>query len=139
LRRLASAAENEASPAWARNGREIVYVRGGDLWRTRPDGTGQRLLLRNATSPSWSPGGTHLAFVRHANPWIASRNGTAAKRVARISAFSLAWSPDGQWLVTASAERDDLMLVRTDGSRIQRLTHESGLFHGSPSWQRIGH
>jgi TolB protein len=137
LRRLTSASANEASPVWSRDGREIVYVRGSDLWHMRPDGTRQQLLLRDASSPSWSPGGTHLAFVRRGNPWIASRNGAGAKRVAEISVLSLAWSPDGRWLVTASDDRNDLMLVRTDGSRIRRLTHESGWFHGSPSWQRI--
>jgi len=78
LRRLAGAPANEAS--WSRDGREIVYVRGSDLWQMRPD---------------------------------------------------------GQRLVTASGDRNDLMLVRTDGSRTRRLTHESGWFHGSPSWQRI--
>jgi TolB protein len=137
LRRLTSASANEASPAWAPDGREIVYVRGSDVWRMRPDGTGQRLLLRNADSPSWSPGGTHLAFVRGGKPWIANRSGAEAKRVAEIPVFSLAWSPDGQWLVTAPVDRGDLLLVRTNGSRSRRLTHESGLFHGSPSWQRI--
>jgi TolB protein len=137
LRRLTNTVANESSPAWTRDGREIVYGRGRDLWRMRPDGTGQRLLLRDAQSPSWSPGGTHLAFVRNSNPWIASRSGAGAKRVAKVSTSFLAWSPDGQWLVTAAADRGDLKLIRTDGSRIRRLTHENGWFHASPSWQRI--
>jgi Tol biopolymer transport system component len=75
LKRLTSTAANEASPAWTRDGRLIVYARGRDLWRMRPDGTGQRLLLRDASWPSWSPGGTHLAFVRNGNR--GSRAGTA--------------------------------------------------------------
>ena len=38
----------------------------------------------------------------------------------------------GQWLVTAAADRGDLMLIRTDGSHIRRLTHENGWFHACP-------
>ena len=78
LKRLTASAAVEGSPAWAPNGGEIVYDRGLDLWRMRTDGTGQRLLARNATAASWSPGGTRIAYIRFGDPWVMSRDGSGA-------------------------------------------------------------
>jgi TolB protein len=139
LKRLTKANEDEIQPTWAPNGREIVYARGRDLWRMRPDGSGQRLLARNASSPSWSPGGTRVAFIREGDPWVMARNGTGAKRVADLQAeqAAVAWSPDSRWFVTAPLDRGDLVLVRTDGSRTQPLTNKGGHANSRPAWQRL--
>ena len=139
LKQLTKASVDEISPAWAPNGGEIVYARGRDLWRMKPDGSGQRLLARKASAPSWSPGGTHIAFIRGSDPWVVARDGTGAKRVAdmQIHQAAVAWSPDGRWLVTAPFDRGDLMLVRADGSQTRPLTKERGYGHAWPSWQRL--
>jgi Tol biopolymer transport system component len=139
LKRLTKANADEIQPAWAPNGGEIVYARGRDLWRVRPDGSGQRLLARNASSPSWSPGGTRVAFIRQGDPWVMARNGTGAKRVADLQTqqAGLAWSPDSRWLVTAPLDRGDLMLVRSDGSRTRPLTNTGGYANSRPAWQRL--
>lgn len=139
LTRLTRARADELDAAWAPNGGVIAYDRGRDLWRVRPDGSGQRLLARDASSPSWSPGGTHIAFVRDGDPWVMSRDGTRARPIVHMTRrqLSLAWSPDGRWLVTAPVDRGELMLVRTDGSEVHPLTGEPGYGQSWPSWQRL--
>ena len=144
LKRLTRSVLAEDSPAWGPYG-EIAFVRGRNLWRMKPDGSGQRLLARNVGQwapfgkVSWSPGGSRLAFSRAGDPWTMKRDGTDAKRVAEIEGdqSEVAWSPDSRWLVMDSAERDDLMLVRPDGSGIHALTHASGLYNMWPAWQRV--
>jgi Tol biopolymer transport system component len=104
----------------------------------RADGTRAAAFLRSASSASWSPAGTHIAFIRGGDPWVARRDGSGAKRVTDLPSaqLSLAWSPDGRWLVTAPVDRGDLLLVRADGSATLALTHQDGSFHSWPSWQR---
>ncbi len=105
----------------------------------RPDGSGQRLVARNASAPSWSPAGTHIAFIRGGDPWVMTRDGTSAKQVVHMprQQASLAWSPDGRWLVAAPADRGDLMLIRADGSETKPLTSKRGYGHAWPCWQRL--
>ena len=103
----------------------------------RPDGTGQRRLVRNGASPTWSPGGTHVAFLRRGDVWVVRRDGTGARRIADLSQeqAGVAWSPDGRWLVTAPVDRGDLTLVPADGSAMRTLTDDGESFHAWPSWQ----
>jgi dipeptidyl aminopeptidase/acylaminoacyl peptidase len=139
LKRLTRASINEAGAAWGPYG-EIVYGRGRDLWRMKPDGSGKRLLAHGVYAPvSWSPGGSRLAFTRRGDPWTMKRDGTDAKLVAVMEGdeSDVAWSPDSRWLVTGVADRGDLMLVRTDGSQIHPLTSASEVFNAWPAWQRL--
>jgi Tol biopolymer transport system component len=137
LKRLTSSVLSEDSPAWGPYG-EIVFVRSRNLWRMKPDGSGKRLLAHNVGKASWSPGGSRLAFTR-GDPWTMKRDGTDAKQVAEVKGDQgeIAWSPDSRWLVMDSAERDDLMLVRPDGSGIHALTNASDLYNMWPAWQRL--
>jgi TolB protein len=139
LKRLTTAPADETNPVWAPDDSEIVFARGGSLWRMNTNGSGQRLLLRNAASPSWSPGATHLAFIRGGDPWVVNRNGRGAKLVLHTPAndISVAWSPDGLWLLTSGIDRGDLILVRADGSAAQPLTNAAGYFNSWPSWQAL--
>ena len=139
LRRLAAASVDENDPVWAPDDSAIAYQRGRDVWVMRTNGTGQRLLIRNASSPSWSPGATHIAFVRNGDPWIVNRNGTGARRVAHVPQpqISVAWSPDGRLLATSPIDRGDILLVAANGSRITPLTNAAGYFNALPAWQRL--
>jgi Tol biopolymer transport system component len=100
--------------SWAPSGRAVVLMAQGDLRRparyepprlfvAQPDGSRPRLLVRgHATDPAWSPTGRRIAYVRQ----IPGR-GTRPDR----------------W---------DLMVVRPDGSRLQRI---AGVEYGaSPAW-----
>src|SRR3712207_4079532 len=47
-----------ARPRWSPDGRRLAYLRHGNLWTMRADGTGKRqLTTRPAGGASWSPDG----------------------------------------------------------------------------------
>jgi Tol biopolymer transport system component len=60
--RLTPAAGN-SRPRWARNGRTLAYLHGGELWQMNADGTGQhRVTPGRAAGPAFSPDGQWLAY-----------------------------------------------------------------------------
>jgi hypothetical protein len=63
----------------------------------KADGSGLRLLQRDAIGPSWSPDGTTLAMLRDGDLWAIALDGTAPRRVTRGDEFeSLSqWHPQG--------------------------------------------
>src|SRR4051812_11094041 len=66
-------------PRWSPDGRQIAFLKGGQLWTMKADGSAKRrLTTRAASGPSWSPDGRFLAF--------ASLSCTGGPGVYRISA-----------------------------------------------------
>ncbi len=70
------------------------------------------------------------------------RPGEAPRRITRRGASSqLSWSPNGRWIAFArrSGEDDlysgDIFIVRSDGSRVRRVTHRTGF---APTWSPDG-
>jgi len=64
------------SPAWSPDGSKIVFVRftctrdpdqhetpSYDLYTVNPDGTGEKLLVKEGTNPRWSPDGTKVGYT----------------------------------------------------------------------------
>ena len=54
------------SATWSRDGKEITYVLGSDIYVTQPDGSRSRTLVRTAAEPReprWSPDGHTLRFT----------------------------------------------------------------------------
>jgi Tol biopolymer transport system component len=50
----------DTDPAWSPDGRQIAFIRAshsgrGDLWIVRSNGSGARLLAKNADAPAWRP------------------------------------------------------------------------------------
>jgi Tol biopolymer transport system component len=139
LKRLTHTAADESEPKWAPNDRSIVYERGNDVWEMRTDGTHQHRLIPNATSPDWSPGSTHIAFIRGGDPWIAKADGSGARMLAHTPEedVSVAWSPDGRFLLLAQIDRGDIEVMQSNGSGLQSpLTQQPDLFNSWPDWQR---
>jgi len=76
-----------ARPRWSPDGRSIAYVKAGQLWTMRADGTAQRrLTTRPAAGPSWSPDGKWVAF--------ASLSCSGGPGVYRISATAAGATPE---------------------------------------------
>jgi Tol biopolymer transport system component len=55
------------APAWAPDGSRLAFVRSNAVWTIDTDGTGERLLVKDAHSPAWSRDGRILAFMRADN------------------------------------------------------------------------
>ncbi|HET9517664.1 MAG TPA: hypothetical protein VFO77_08075 [Actinoplanes sp.] len=75
-----------ARPRWSPDGKKLAYLKAGQLWTMKADGTGKRRLsTRAAAGPSWSPDGKSIAF--------ASLGCTGGPAVYRISATVKAAKP----------------------------------------------
>jgi TolB protein len=51
-------------PRWSPDGKQLAYLKSGQLWVMKADGTGKRrLTTRAASGPSWSPDSKSIAFA----------------------------------------------------------------------------
>jgi Tol biopolymer transport system component len=151
--------DDAQAPAWSPDGQTIAFASGGcsppqplparcfDLYAVNADGSGLRMLSRNATygAPAWSPDGQKLAFasVRDGNQeiYVMNADGSAQRRLTRNTAgdYFPAWSPDGQRIAFVS-QRDgnvnhEIYIMTADGSAQRNLTRtpvQEDYFPGRP-------
>lgn len=103
----------------------IAFVRGGNVFTIKPDGTGLRQLTTDGRSggPRWSPDGTRLAYVDRGNLWIMNANGSHKTQVSSAApAFTDArpsWSPNGRYLAFVKTKQHHAsgLLTRYDTRR----------------------
>ena len=154
-------------PQWAPDRKSLLYTR-TELDRRsyfRPslrlvglDGTGDRVVRRDAGAGRYSPDGRRLAFTSVAdrngyscgsdqceyNPelYVMSADGTGVRRLTNNSGADGApsWSADGKRLAFAStrnypdAERPEIYTIAADGSCLTWLTNGTEL-SGEPVWR----
>lgn len=131
-----------------------------DLYVVRSDGTGLRQLTRSgrAFAPAWSPKRATIAFAERDSaarvPLTASlwtvRPGSGVRRQLLRSAEGQqdlpgSWSPDGSQLAFTHVRYDPLTnafasaiyVVRSDGSRLRKLTDRGSEPAWSPDGRRI--
>jgi dipeptidyl aminopeptidase/acylaminoacyl peptidase len=152
--------------SFSRDGRTIVYVRGGDHganWpadgNLQPDPTGSPVqprmqvwavavgggapvLLGDGDAPAIAPDGRRVAFERDRRIWIAPIDGsTPAQAVffARGASESPRWSPDGRSLAFVS-NRDDHSFIGifTDAAHPLRYLAASTARDSDPVWAPDG-
>jgi Tol biopolymer transport system component len=141
-RHLNQLTENPADgePAFSADGHMIAFVRAGDVFAMRADGSGQRQLTKGPevdARPLVSPNGKYVLFERRAS--AGAPRDLYTVRVAGGSAHALtaspdddheaSFSPDGCTIAfvrstaeTGGGTADDIYTVRPSGIRLTRLT-----------------
>jgi Tol biopolymer transport system component len=139
-----------ATAALAATAHPIAYERFEGVATIRPDGSGDRVIVRHADAPTWSPDRSRIAFVLKNAIWTARADGSDRRRVLTVAhglPFDPAWSPDGERIAyvrsteTRRPGADDgevdehhaVFTVRADG-RDRRRVHEGD----SPAWTPTG-
>lgn len=129
----------DSEPNFSPDGRTVAFVRGGDIYSIRPDGSGQRQLTNGPevdSLPKIAPNGRYLVFERRG-----ALGGPSALYSVRVTGggehgvvtggdnHDVAFSPDGRTIVFvrstpgANGGNDDLYSVRPSGSEQRHLTH----------------
>lgn len=141
----------DTEPAFSPDGRTIAFVRAGDVYSIRPDGSGQRQLTSGAeldSAPVVSPDGRSVVFERRA-----SESGPADLYSVRVLGGGLHaltsgsaddhqadFSPDGRAIVfvrdsgSSANTKEDLYSMRSSGSRLVRLTRTEGIDEFKPRY-----
>lgn len=139
----------EHSPHFSPDAQQIVFAWTGesgnqeDLYLTDPVSGGARRLTRHPdadTNPAFSPDGKSIAFRRGPAIWLLDPATASERKLSAIESSTapgtLAWSPDGKWLVTASrADSNNLALFAIEVATGQRhqLTQPPAGFAGDRS------
>ena len=119
---------------------QIAYYLGDDLWVANPDGSGQRIAIKDGPE-SWEPGGIEfspdgreVAFATHfavgnGELMIGEVFGGGVRRltVNTMDDWVPSWSPDGRSLAFARYRRGslgagDIYIINADGSGERNLT-----------------
>jgi Tol biopolymer transport system component len=142
----------DTEPAFSPDGRTIAFVRGGDLYSVRPDGTGQRRLTSGPeldSAPLVSPDGRLVVFERRAAEGTASDlykvrakgGGVRALTSGEADDHDADFAPDGRAVVfvrgTAqgpSNSAEDLYSIRLSGGGLARLTRTNGIDEFEPRY-----
>ncbi|HXS46866.1 MAG TPA: hypothetical protein VN756_05335, partial [Solirubrobacterales bacterium] len=139
----------DTEPAFSADGRTVAFVRGGDVYSIRPDGSGLRHLSSGTSldsAPIVSPDGKRVVFERRAG-----EGATADLYAVRVLGGGLHaltsgpdddhqadFSPDGRAIVFVRdsggpTTEEDLYSMLQSGSRLTRLT-ETGVDEFKPRY-----
>jgi TolB protein len=152
----------DAGPVWSPDGRLLAYETFDSstcgpidrncatalLTVVRPEGTGNKVLAKEAIWPSWSPTGRRLVFAGGASGTdtaeieVVSAAGSPPRRVVPSSRgpfLAPAWSPSGRSIAFVGGIpflRQSVYTVAPDGARLRRLA--SGRSIGGIAWSPTG-
>jgi Tol biopolymer transport system component len=144
------------SPAWAPNGKTILFVHNTDIWSIGINGQAPRLLIPNGQDPDFSPNGHQIVYLNNGGfaqtfgtLYLARADGTHRHKVPTTGhccklVQSVVFSPDGKRLAFGLLSNDtaENLLLSTlpiAGGRptpiYSRSTNFNGGFTNSLSWQ----
>jgi dipeptidyl aminopeptidase/acylaminoacyl peptidase len=130
----------DTEPAFSADGHTIAFVREGDIWAMRADGSGQKQLTTGAevdSRPLVAPNGRYVVFERQTaegqlrNLYTVSVAAGAPHALAPSSSdeSEASFSPDGCTIAfvraietPAGETEDDIFTVRPAGIKLRRLT-----------------
>jgi Tol biopolymer transport system component len=140
----------DSEPNFSPDGRTIAFVRGGDVYSIRPDGSGQRQLSSGPeidSKPKIAPNGRTVVFERRGGLGGPSTLYTVRATGGGLHALTssgdsreAAFSPDGKAIVFVRATpggggaNDDLYSIRPSGSGMTRLTRTGGVDEFAPRY-----
>jgi Tol biopolymer transport system component len=145
-RSLIPRTESATALAWSPDGRTLAFVLpgtfvGADVYTVGRDGSGLRLVAKNAYGPSWSPNGKRLLIARDTGDFgvdldTIRPDGGGLRRLShqRDGVFSPTWSPAGRRIAFLGGD-DALYLLSADGRHRRRL---AGRFGTRLSWSPDG-
>lgn len=146
---------SDREPDFSADGRKIAFVRDGDVWAMRADGSGQHRLTTGPEidgRPQFDPRGRYVVFERRAaagsprDLYEVGLGGAAHRLVAGAhDEHEASFSPDGRAIVfvrsvalAGGGEADDVYSVRPSGAGLARLTKTARLDEFSPRYFRGG-
>jgi Tol biopolymer transport system component len=128
---------------------ELAFVRGGQIFRVRSDGTGLVQLTSDGVNsePAWAPDGQRIAFVSEqggsSDIYVMNADGSNVVRRTDGGLFnsSPAWSPDGTRIAFSSLRDGQygiyVMRVDEDWWNPAHLGFDSG-WNAQPAWSPDG-
>ena len=152
--RLNQLTENplDTEPDFSADGRKITFVRDGDVWSMRADGTGQHRLTAGAevdSRPRFAPNGTYVVFERRGSAEGSPRDlykvglGGSAHPLVLSAAdeHEASFAPDGRTIAfvrsvaeTNGGAADDVYSVRPSGTGLAQLTRSGHIDEFSPRY-----
>jgi Tol biopolymer transport system component len=142
----------DSEPAFSPDGRTIAFVRGGDVYSIRPDGSGQRHLSSGPevdSAPRVAPNGRSVVFERRAGAgapadlFTVRILGGGLHPLASTPAddHDAVFSPDGRAIAFVrstlrpdGAANDDVYSMRPSGAGLTRLTKTAGIDEFEPRY-----
>lgn len=150
-RHLNQLTENPADtePSFSADGHTIAFVREGDVFAIRADGSGEKRLTSGAeldSRPLISPTGRFVLFQRQLadaprDLFTVSISGGSAHKIAGSAGdeHEASFSPDGRTIAfvrtsaVGTGTNDDVYTVRPSGAKLRRLTKTAGLDEYAPN------
>ena len=146
LRQLTHTKDDDSSPCWSPDSREICFVcRSGRavLRKISVDGGGERSLRASGaygslTSPDWSPDGKQIAFTCGSRPFnicVMPAEGGEAKIL--VEGEDPCWAPNSRTIIFTQVinNRNVLSLLDVPTKRVKNVKQVSGSC-SQPSWAR---
>jgi len=140
----------DTEPSFSADGHTIAFVREGDVFAIRADGSGEKRLTSGAeldSRPLISPTGRLVLFERRTaagaprDLYTVGINGGVAHKVAASAGdeHEASFAPDGRVIAfvrtsaVGTGENDDIYTVRPNGAKLRRLTKTAGLDEYAPN------
>jgi Tol biopolymer transport system component len=141
----------DSEPSFSADGHTIAFVREGDVYAMRADGSGQKQLTTGSevdSRPLVSPSGKVVVFERRTTTgaprdlYTVSVDGGTPHPLASSPGdeHEASFSPDGRTIAfvrtigsTLGEHNDDIYTVRPPGAKVRRLTRTAGIDEYAPN------